>query len=356
MTQNNQVTYIKQLSITRFIAAVCIFMHHFARDIYPFEGRYVKSFVHHANIAVPYFFLLSGFIMMYVYSQRKEWSAKEYWYARFFRIYPLYITALLVSIFLPYYFLDMRKIDLFDFTLNIFLIQSWFSGYQITFNGPGWSLAVEAFFYLLFPFLYHKILSKNFKVGLVFGIGIWFVTQVVHSILMNYFATAANINDIKLNPLGHLGTFLLGCVTASVYLKKKEDIVVKPAIVLIMVILPMIALLMLMTLPNDIIKFHHSGLFSPLILISIVGLTLYRGRLSVLLASSFFLYLGEISYGVYLFQFPAKHITSYLNDVLSLPHWSDWRVYYHFICLMIIAIAGYHVIEQPLKKLGKKLI
>src|SRR5580693_9914155 len=112
-------------------------------------------------VGVSFFFVLSGFILVYTYAGRNL-SLKDFWRARFARIYPAYAFSLLFTA--PFFFFAVLKLDIPFFAwpkvhlklasgLVITLLQAWVPPAALTWNSVAWSLSVEAFFYLLFPFL-----------------------------------------------------------------------------------------------------------------------------------------------------------------------------------------------------------
>ena len=109
--------------------------------------------------AVGFFFLLSGFVLAHRHPSTP--AKADFWWARFVRIYPMYLLAFLL--FLP---LAIQKYHatphLLPFVagLNLLMIQSWTPLSQ-SWNGPSWSLSVEAFLYLTFPFLVGPIGRGN---------------------------------------------------------------------------------------------------------------------------------------------------------------------------------------------------
>src|SRR6187402_655450 len=95
---------IPQLTFTRFIAAICIVILHFGMLVYPFSEPYIFPFVRHLDSLVSYFFVLSGFILVIANSSATKnaqtLDKKKFWINRFARIYPVYLVALVVVIFL----------------------------------------------------------------------------------------------------------------------------------------------------------------------------------------------------------------------------------------------------------------
>lgn len=355
MSRQEPHKFIDQLTITRFIAAVLVFLFHFARDFSPFDNQYLKNFIHASNIAVPYFFLLSGFILTYVYYNRSKPSFSKFWVARLSRIYPLYFCALCLDTIFKSRFWDNYNVNWSDFFLNTLLIQSWFSEKQLTCNGPGWSLSVELFLYITFPFLLLFLLKKHsVKTILTTCLVVWFITQLIHIPAVNMFAeNKLWISIFRYNPLAHLSTFLLGCISAILFLKS-YSLVEKYS--LIFISLPVFILIYLMFFDNPLIQYHHSGLFSPLLSMFIIGLASNKGSISLFLAERPFVYLGEISFGIYILQYPALFFTKYLHDVFSFPNWSVLFMYYHFIVLVLLSIFLYHIVEIPFKNVIRKII
>src|SRR5260370_8948074 len=112
-------------------------------------------------VGVSFFFVLSGFILVYTYAGRPM-ILKNFWRARFARIYPAYAFSLLVTA--PFFFYAVLTMNIPFFVwakahlklasaLVLSLLQAWVPQAALTWNAVAWSLSVEPFFYLLFPFL-----------------------------------------------------------------------------------------------------------------------------------------------------------------------------------------------------------
>jgi peptidoglycan/LPS O-acetylase OafA/YrhL len=149
-TSNGRVMY-DALTGMRFVAALVVFLVHF-------RSRFEAPLpVPNADMAVGFFFVLSGFILTHAYRGGiAPRSQTRFYVARFARIWPLHI-ACLVTFFavvgagvLP----DTRA-EWLGLLSNVALLHSWNSDQAtiIRFNGASWSLSVEAFLYAVFPLL-----------------------------------------------------------------------------------------------------------------------------------------------------------------------------------------------------------
>jgi len=199
---------IEQLTFTRFLAAISIVIFHFGQGVFPFNHSFIFS---KANIGVSYFFILSGFVMIVAYGDRNEVNVFEYLKSRIARIYPNYIFAILLMG--VYFIFANTNIDDLGLLLNLFMIQAWIPDKALSFNAPGWSLSIEFFFYLLFPWLFNRFYSKvnSQRIG-IFIISIWIVSQVVTNLLtirIREEHSPTFFNFLYYFPIIHLNEFLL---------------------------------------------------------------------------------------------------------------------------------------------------
>ena len=142
------------LTSLRFFAALLIFILHCNN-----HSLWPESFFFGLDYskAVCFFFVLSGFVLSYTY-HGKSINIRYFYRDRLARIWPaticstLFVLAILPSsLYLP----NSSDASFFPFVLitNIFLLQSliplpiFFFGI----NAVCWSISVEAFFYLVFP-------------------------------------------------------------------------------------------------------------------------------------------------------------------------------------------------------------
>lgn len=115
----------------------------------------LSGFLKNGSLGVSLFFILSGFVLTYTY-QGTVFSGRDFFAARFARIYPVYIFSLLVAapLFFKSFIAEGNGDRVVPLVLGkIFLIQSWVPWMMHNWNVPSWSLSTEAFFYLLFPLL-----------------------------------------------------------------------------------------------------------------------------------------------------------------------------------------------------------
>lgn len=143
------------LTSLRFFAAMWVVLLHFGLGFASKWPGPVREFIGHGQNGVTLFFILSGFVLGYVYLpavSEKRLRVGGFWQARFARVYPLYLFSLAISA--PFMFEQTSKAVAGKvIPLQVFLLQSWDFRllYAGGWNTPSWSLSTEAFFYLLFP-------------------------------------------------------------------------------------------------------------------------------------------------------------------------------------------------------------
>jgi peptidoglycan/LPS O-acetylase OafA/YrhL len=158
MTAAAQETDWQSLALLRFFLAWVVLSGHL-QVFTTRRASWVDFFAAFGGkAAVIGFLLVSG----YSIAASLERSARGFYRRRFLRIYPPYIFALAFATILQFGASDLARAKLPALTRggegwptllgNAFLLQT-FVVKPLAFDGPVWSLAVEAFFYLLAPLL-----------------------------------------------------------------------------------------------------------------------------------------------------------------------------------------------------------
>jgi len=158
--------HVPQIDALRGIAALVVafvFHQHYLsgdQNNGPLNGLPVFTWLHHYGwTMVDLFFVISGFIMCHVYlrdpdNPRPAPSALRFANARFARLYPLHLVALLVTAVVlsfgipPGY--DAATPDAWHFGLNLLMLQQTPLAEGMSFDKPSWSIAVEIYCYAAF--------------------------------------------------------------------------------------------------------------------------------------------------------------------------------------------------------------
>lgn len=100
---------------------------------------------------VDLFFVISGFIFAHVYlrddSLRRPGALSGFAAARIARLYPLHLATLLLMALLWW---QAPENSALRFAAHLFMLQAFAGDVGHTFNGPSWSISVEAVCYVLF--------------------------------------------------------------------------------------------------------------------------------------------------------------------------------------------------------------
>ncbi|TYA86782.1 acyltransferase family protein [Seonamhaeicola marinus] len=220
-----QKPYLHNLTSLRGIAAILVAILHFHFFMTPVASGNTAHVIDKFYLMVDLFFILSGFIMCYVYNDSfingiEKRSYKNFLIARLARIYPLHVVTIgaEVLVFLsllskvgydnlgPFkqhlYRLDGILVQLgFLQTVGIFNFDTW--------NAPAWSLSAEWWAYVLFPFLFIVFSKlKGFKQFLPIVIAIigWILIEFVLSAKEPFMDFPLNPNKRTLDVNWHYGT------------------------------------------------------------------------------------------------------------------------------------------------------
>lgn len=331
---------IPQITFTRFLAAMAIVVSHFNKDVFIYKIPWLADIFLRANIGVSYFFILSGFIMIVAYHTKEKIAYSDFYRNRVARIYPLYITGLLLYLVMKY-----SGFSFLNMMLYLSGLQSWFPGYALVLNFPGWSVSVEFLFYLVFPFLYNYFYSKGNKSIWIITVLLWLGTQVFSNLYIgspSYKGPHTVSHEFShYFPLWHISEFLIGNLAGLFFIKnfrkKNHDV--------LLLLLFAAVLLSLIFIPLN----FHNGLMAVLFIPLIYLLSCNKGAVTKLFALKVPEYLGEISYAVYIVHIPVLYI---IRKIL----WDYFHVYksnvvflIYLPCLLVISIILYEWIEKPMR-------
>lgn len=155
MNESSSRPALPSLTALRAAAALAVFGYH-AVGMLQFLGtghvaRAASRLLAAGPTGVSFFFVLSGFVL--TWSAGSSWTAGNFWRRRAARILPAYLVAWCLGLVVLAGL--HHPVPIGGAIASLLLVQAWSPDHNVTFaaNVVAWSLAVEAFFYLLFPVL-----------------------------------------------------------------------------------------------------------------------------------------------------------------------------------------------------------
>jgi len=254
----------------------------------------------HGYLGVDLFFILSGFIIPYVYWQDFE-RFSGCTYGRFIalrlaRLWPAHVAVLLAFCGLALgWTLAAGQTPPAAFwreaVAQLLLVHNWGAVEQITINIPSWSVSAEFLAYLLFPLyvvLFRRLRSPwVLLAAIVVAMALCFV--LITLVLRWPFNEPGPISNIRV-----VCEFAIGVALFRLWQSGRVASAPWPAIVLLA--LAGILAIAALTPPRHRLDYAIVLLMAPLIL----GLVSGHGIVARLLSSRAMVYLGEISYSTYL--------------------------------------------------------
>ena len=330
----------------RFFAAAAIVLHH-SQDNYYFHEGIFNAF--ELDRAVQLFFALSGFVL--AINATKYSSVLDFFVARFARIWPTHLFGLLLCVWAVFpgglhYMADPSQFG--SLAINLSLLQAWVPNLKTNFgyNSPSWSVSWEMFFYLMFLPIFW-FLSKNLWLWApLLAVGLAAILWL-GDLLAYRFGFTDPVWLLYINPIVNLPIFALGVFTGVVFMRVKvgdvpfgaASLIQGAALVLVLVSnhLPFLA--------GRFESDFKACLFCCLLFVTLSSM---RGAISCALSVKPLIYLGEISYSIYMVHQTVLVWNLEQKPFGFLPIWGQWIV----VLMIIMAVsAACHAIAEPLRRL-----
>jgi peptidoglycan/LPS O-acetylase OafA/YrhL len=295
---------IKPLTSLRFFAAMAIVLLHFQSAIpqgvphLHFDGR--------LSLAVDFFFVLSGFIL--AHANIRKWTAGEFEYRpfivkRFARIYPMHLATLAFYVLVGLALFATGKTGdspgRYDFRWlvpHLLMINAWTIVDHGSFNYPSWSISAEWSAYLLFPLFCFVVLSKKAPAWLILaGSALALVLMYAAApVLLGYPFTGlhSQFGFYRIFP-----EFAFGAALYRFGWEREIKVATSSRLVLIL----LLAALYILKVDSLIFIF----LFGAIIF---AYAETARQNVRTILNNKFLIYLGEISYSIYMIHAPVATV------------------------------------------------
>ena len=352
----------------RFIAASLVVWYHYfphaLQTVAPFRAVISRGYM-----AVSFFFVLSGFVLAYNYSGSEFDSQKRvrFWIARFCRIYPTYLLALVLAA--PFHLYAMFA-GLLEFSLKKWLaggilsalcLQAWLPQTAQSWNGPGWSISCEAFFYAVFPFLIARLHRQSpsrlirtctllWIIGLIPPAALWTTGHLGLHSGWQAWESSTSVEELFVLtfPLFHLPAFVAGMAAGSLFVKHGP---LSPGTSLASVLAATTVTVLVCSspLPRESL---WNGILAPVFALLIYALTTKSPWTALLTRRSMQL-LGDASYAQYILQYPVFLLLSLKLQVLGLTEARTPLT--KFACVFVALVAASIATSAGASRLGRRL-
>jgi peptidoglycan/LPS O-acetylase OafA/YrhL len=363
------------LTVLRYPATLWVIMKHSLHnfgDPAAIPESLRKSFMERGFLGVPFFFILSGFILTYNYPVIR--SKLDYLAARAGRILPVYYLSLLLSLplILPKFAHNGIHFALPRTLTYLTLTQAWIPDFTGFWNFPTWTLSCEAFFYVLLLWMLaplQNLIAHSPKRASAIIAGCFVFGLVSPAVFTIHFgnpplaaydnpANAELIsaaNFVKIFPILHLLEFVTG---VALCLGLRTSLPSLARFSGLLMLLGSIQVLSCLFIPAIFSQGTYCLPGFVLFILGAAALPFPKPETSEpgtkWLASKSIL-LGQASYGVYLFHIPVMFtllaFARHLFPILPNGEAGVWTLYIATILITTaLAIPIYYYYEQPARR------
>jgi peptidoglycan/LPS O-acetylase OafA/YrhL len=364
--------YKPELDVLRFFAFLFVFFVH-RLDLAPIDGKEYYWAFHLSligNYGVPLFFFLSAFLITELLIREQDSfghvDVKSFYIRRILRIWPLYFTFFYLMVVLTW----TTPIFSSPIPSGTQIAFTFFSGnWNITFNkwqsyciNPLWSVSVEEQLYIILPLIVYYGGKRGLK---IFS----FVVLVISYLSIIYYALnpTSGFSGQWTNSFVQFQFFAAG-ILCSVYLGGKQpqwDVTTRMMLFVVGVVCWLIA--------SIICEINADAPHLATISQSVSGWILILAGVMLMFFSLLgiaprylpnpFIYLGRISYGMYIMHITIYWITyqifkddlAMISEKMGLLNWkNEVGFVLAFMITVLFATLSYNFFEKPFLKLKNR--
>ena len=364
--KGEQVFYHPELDVLRFFAFLAVFFHHallrdpslyIRRGLSPTATQWLLTAKEAGAYGVDLFFVLSSYLitelLLREHASRGRFSISAFYMRRALRIWPLYFTFLAATVFLiPSVFPNDQFGPLYAIGFVLFFGNWVCAIYGIPFSvaGPLWSISVEEQFYLAWPLSLRLFGINRIKQLAIGMLAIALATRVFMA------AYGFEHPAVWCNTLARLDPIAIGAVLA--FSLRGRVLQISNALRFLLFGVALAGFLLTARYlgqdgPTSIITYTVTAIASVLLLIAVLKTDAPLLRVPVF---SWLVYLGRVSYGLYVFHLLALALVGKLAfvPILGISLNFERRLILSFMLTVLLAATSYRWLEHPFLKLKKR--
>ena len=364
---------LDSLTSLRFFAALMILVSHATGVFHLDPHGIIRGLA--LGQGVSFFYVLSGFILTYnYYGLQGPAEVKRFLWARIGRIWPSHVAMCCLALIVrPHEQLNLSWTLVALIISNLLMIQAWIPvrEYYYSINAVSWSISDEFFFYLCFVLLIRP--WRSGWIGkLSFGVALVVISIFVGDALRGAPHVPIEVGNEYLPyvcPLARLLEFILGILTALAWMRQEKPVNLSKRKATIAEILSILLVVASVVLTPMIVRGLPGGLResafatwllnsggAPVYALLIFTMAFQQGRISQFLTHRFFVWLGEISYSIYLVH---AIFLRYADDAamqLDFAHMNRWLAFgIYFLLVLLASHLNFTLIESPFRKVFRRL-
>lgn len=345
--------YVTGIDGLRTLAVLGVIIYHLLPNV--LQGGY---------LGVPLFLLISGYFVTYQFSKRLanggQIAIGRFYRKRFRRLYPVLIGMLiLTTVYITLFARELLHNLRMTILTNLLWVYNWWEighgqSYFDQFGGTSpfthlWTLGVEAQFYLLWPLILVGLfrLFKNKRVVQ----RIVLILAVLSAVEMAILYDPSNINRVYYGTDTRAFSLLLGSWLGLVWpldrLNSTPRLPLRRMLNIVGLTMIILTVVGFVTLNGQAALTYRGGMF----LYSVIGMVLMAAilhpgaRMNRWLTNPVFHWVGQRSYGIYVYQYPIMIFYERLVKVGTHPL---LNAVVELVIIGLVSEAAYRLIERPL--------
>lgn len=347
------MVYFYGLDAFRAIAAILVIFGHveLIKSVQNLPNIYddLPFFMAQGELAVTFFFVLSGFLITYLLLIEKEKYGKisflKFYLRRIFRIWPLYFLITLLGFYYLYFSKGFTDVDFTSLYYYLAVLPN-LAPRSNPLAFQSWSIGVEEQFYILWPLIFLLLGRKTIFPMLTIIVSLYLARVLPVVLLKMEFGT--NILWLKsFFDSARFDNMAIGGGLAYMMHYGKLNIPIRYG-----------KYVFLFTIAMLTCKFNFKYGLQHLIYSFIFALNIYfiikLNKIDSVLESRYIKYLGKISYGIYMWHIIAINFAIYLtHNYFNYDHlWGNIFLHLTSILLTImIASVSYELYENQFLKM-----
>ncbi len=374
--------YLPALTGIRFFAIFHIFMFHLLsmagsqRQNEGMEGllsgfdnapQFLVVLASNGWISTSLFFLLSGFILAYLYWGEDgdlTTTRRRFWLSRVARIYPIHLIVMVIILtaMVPFYLSQEMPLSTLipSAAATIALVQAWVPPWIPLWSWPAWTISALVFLYLIMPWLMTMLGKLSRTQMIIVLIAMPFVSITPTLVYAAWQATGApwsmNVDMFVANtPLFWVPYFTVGMLMTRIFsITRFSPPVSKPSWFSWgdVAFLVVIAIAFTPGIEQPMKFFIRQGFLMPLFVVMVLDLARGKGLLARVFSLPGTGFLGETGYSIFIWQ-SVVMIVMFISYA-AIPAVGPYQIWLAVGLIMALAIPSTYLIERPLARLIRR--